>query len=1028
MPNQITRYTNGTFEGLIGTWTAEFTPASSAQIRDGAQFYEGAYSCRLTAASISNSSWFNGKANLLLIRFPAVQGVAYEATIRIKCDAAIPDDAIFLIEPNNPVFTNPDKGFVTCKRAADAKAGWVELKANFYASVIAGEAAVYVSVCFDTPEFETALSFSSEDYRTFYKNVFDFFAQTSIPAGGFVWLDLAYADAKAIPAEPDAGQFTGRKLYHVENVFMLSDGINLYEIEEPIKWDQVRIQVLFDESTYGYRFEFSDQDVLLEFDTAAGGEILRALYKAGGVQARASLKFGERVNNIVEILFEADINFGPESFRKNKYTVKANVERTSFNHKFRTRFDVRTNIFASARMDKVALLPISLRSLYLHPRILGHAADLIYNTNVSTVAAMIQSFPPLSTSRYEISIPPFKFKGQNIDDLQEPLPPDGLLIYSGLTLPPGVTHREFYFDARVDFRYTKTNSTQPVKAGLVIYKFSNISTTSLPDYPILLPLTSLWSQQDDGILAGTHHVSQSVQGKIDLVADEAIFIKAYVYIAINESFTAVTGFTWENIASHYLKITERTVVKPSAVIGPLAFEAVNRQLEIILDTPSPLKSNFLGRTDIGYAVTGCGANHFLIDGLNLRNFTGRPMNMSAKDWFNNLSALFCMGLSVERDNNNNEFIRFEPLEFFFKNVLLMRMDVISKYESRPSDDHTFSELDFGFNKFPQDNQLDSLQDFFTKFEYVTPLHKVKAKFSKIMDFLLSGYYIEYTRQESFRNKPTTAYETDANIFVIDARPEPSVTGVALTFDSPTKIITFDKIIPVVEGDFFTISGSGIGNGIYLAVTVEIPFTYDQTVVKVQALGVTGAGVGTVVVGTGSRYTSKRDEDFADIRNVAFPKSVYNMAHHIKRIALRWAKFYQAGWDFLIGGTSNLGIDFIAGRNNINVGTRLDPAVSCKYGEVSNVLYYDKGSERASGGYMQTPLFGKNKIELEAPLTWQTLNILRKAFENRHPQGKNFGYFQWTNPEGEIEKGWVLEMKFDPIKQMCKFTFIEKFNG
>lgn len=828
-------------------------------------------------------------------------------------------------------------------------------------------------------------------------------------------------------------QLEGRKLYYVRNVFLLSDGTNLYEIDEPIKWDEIDIQITWDESTRGYKFEFSDKDVMLEFDEAAGYSIINAEYEDKFESMNLSLHFGELdSNDVLTILFEAKLNF--DSFHRGKYTIKMNCERRSFSDKFRTRFDTKTDLYAERSIEGLLLTELPMKELFLHPRILSKVGDFKYNTNVDPINIPLTDEIDDGAGddpHWKTTVPPFKSSASNIDDLQEPTAPQGLLIYAGTSLPIGVSKRSFRFNCGTRYKFDMGNSSQFLVTGLSIYKRSNISGGNTDLFPPVVASEDALVYSDEiGNVAHTEHQTAILSGVLDLFADEAIFIKIWIWTPDNALFN-ISNFDYTSIIDHYLEINEETVYPGSKIDAVQIHEAVNRQLEIILDTTNPLKSDFLGRIDLGYTAKGCAADHLVIDGLGVRAMPDRPFNMSAKDWVNSLSNLFCMGLSVERDDDNNEHIRFEPLEYFFRDVLLYSFTIISKYEKRPALDYIFNELEFGFKKYPQDNQQDSIEDWMTRMEYITQIRTVKNKMSKIIDFIMSGYYLEYTRREAFADNPSNAYETDKDIFLISATDGKTYNGKAITFvQADAQIIIFD-IVALIPGDTFTISNAtgGVTNGLYTVVDAEIPFLYNRTIITVsEVLASDGAGIGDVSL-TDDIMKAKRNEDFSDILGIPFEDSVYNLEHHISRIMIRWAKVFNAGLfkgfkDFPDGVRE--GVMFVGGVNNTNAYTTLKDSVTCRYGSVDEG-YADWGDYFATLN-LQLPLFKANIITFEAPLTWGILNDLRKAFEGRHPEDKDYGYFEWPNLDGVTEKGFILDLKFKPTTQMIRATFIEKYDA
>lgn len=1041
MANLITKYDNGTFEGAQGTWDEDYGIGTSAQNRDTTIFHQGTASVRMTTVAINDPIFSIGTAQLLRCSFPKTLNNV-KVTARIRCSAGIPDDVVFYITPE----LNTDKpAFSVPVRASTCKSAFMELAAYYYvADTVLTESRFTIDVMWNTTKFSEYVSYGPE-YQAYLTNVLNFNANTPIPSGEFVWLDLLYADLSVMPSISSL-QFGGRRLYYITNVFYLNVKGARTVIDEPIKWDDVNIQVIFDEKTRAYRFEFSDRDVILEFDTAAGRDILQEQYKLKGTNANVVLEFGEynTITNELTIIYSGQINFA-ECY-DGEFYFKANIERMSFNDKLRTYFDTKTNVFRDRSLGGLVRPELPRRDLYLHPRLLSFVANFVYNTNVDINQTLTEEDPGIGGgAKVYVTYPPMKVVSNNIDGLVNDISPgdSGRLIYAGSSLPAGITSRKFYIEGYFSFRYTKTGSVQQPRAGFGIEKLSNISSGNTPEgrftginiagYPSYSEL--------NGILPGTYDVDGFFSGTVEIGVDDALFFRNTILNPVAGSPDAeYTNFEWTNIDDHYLLIRELTVYTPSLIRVPLVHDVVNRQLELIVDKANVLKTSLFGRTDLGYAADGCGAYLFMMNGKMIRELPGDPnnnnlpvFNLGAKDWFNPLNGLHCLGMSVERDENDVESVRLEELPYFFQNVLLMNLEVISDYERTPASEYLFNEITARYTKYPQNNQQDSLEDFMTEMEFITPLKRVKNKLMIDIPAILSGNYIEYTRREGFKNNPTNAYETDNDLFIIAAKLSTvAVTGVSMTFDDENRTITIMSLLPIVPGDRILISGGtgSVTNGTYIAANVEIPFSFDRVVVYVSVdLLSNGAGTGDVTIVDDSsnpvvRYQAERDEDFTSVNGVPRPESVYNLKYHLKRVILNWAKVFQSGWNFLIH-PSNFtdGISFIEGKNNTTVRTELNPGTTCKFGDELNLGRYDAGFERVIE--MDKPLFGKDIITYNAPLSWAAFNFIRFAFEGRNPEGRNYGYFQIRNPKNQLERVHCLSLKFDPNGQMCKFKTIER---
>lgn len=1070
MANLISQYTNGTFEGVLASWGAIFSAASTAQIRDGAEFHEGLFSAKLTTAFLNGPSLSDGLAPFITVNFPGEPFKPYRVSCWVKVSNDFADDNVLFLNAVNLDSSHQNKGYCIPVRASRAKMGWVELVSYFYGTPSGGQLTFQVSTLINSDRFRLAEASYPGDKKEFYSMLMDYEATTNQPAGAFIWIDEATSESvQEIPDMPNK-QFTGRKLYYVRNVFLLTDESTVYEIEEPIKWGDIDISIKWDETMLGYKFEFTDGDVLLEFDEAAGRSIIRNAYKNRFERMNLSLKFGELDSaNVLTILFESQLNF--DSYKEGKYTVKMNCERKSFADKLRTRYDTPVDILGVNSVENFVLEPIPIRQLFLHPRILTHEANYIFNQQIGTVLEFptLGAFPAVGKSgrvylatdtqkyyrwsgiayveisssitltselappgpdEWKTTVPPFQATSNNVEGLNDPVAPAGELIYSGFSLPPGVQERILFIDVRgVSFQFKMGNTTANVKAGISIYKRSLItqSTGSDEQPPFNDGVTdvSLVSSQDYGNVNGVKtFVDGGVNGILRLVEDEAIFIKIFVYTSNNAAFS-ITDFRFTNTSAYSLFVNEQTISAASVVNCIRLHEAINRQLELILDVANPLKSTMLGATDLGYPSNGCLSSHVVLDGLMVRNILNKAFNMTANEWFSSLSGLVCMGLSIERDNFGGEFVRFEPLEYFFRNVRIMRFDVISNYEKSPALRYIYNEAEFGFRKYPQNNQQDSIEDWMTKFSYILPIKSIKYKLSKIIDWILSPYYIQYARVQRFLDNPTNAYETDDDTFLISATDGTVSLARTMDFDQAGGIITVNDILPVIENDTFTISNAtgSVSNGLYTVLAIEIPYTYDKTILTIkETLASDGGGTGDITLSL-ARMKAKRNEDFQTTSGIKSPESVYNLEHHIKRIMIRWAKVFNAGITKLFGDEY---VAFVDGKNNIQAQTKLKDSVTCRFGSVAGgEPYGDRFGERAPDT-LQLPLFGGNNIYFEAPLTWGTLNAIRLAFEGRDPNGANYGYFEWFNLDGELEKGYILDLKFNPVTQMIKANFIEKY--
>lgn len=146
-------------------------------------------------------------------------------------------------------------------------------------------------------------------------------------------------------------------------------------------------------------------------------------------------------------------------------------------------------------------------------------------------------------------------------------------------------------------------------------------------------------------------------------------------IGFSSISTVNDEFSWSNIDFNIVDTvlsTEETNIE----CFPL-YEAIERNLQLVLDRQYPLYSDFFSRLDnkwnpfesyttenqLRYAVYTSGTG---IRGENLSN-ENNPLNLNFRDNFKTLQAIWNVGYGLESFIDNNDRIRIEEYSYFFKN-------------------------------------------------------------------------------------------------------------------------------------------------------------------------------------------------------------------------------------------------------------------------------------------------------------------------------------------------------------------------
>jgi len=157
-------------------------------------------------------------------------------------------------------------------------------------------------------------------------------------------------------------------LYSYPNKFELitNGGATITEIEEPVDWAGQDTVLTRDPKWHGVNFEFTDAEIQLGFDCAAGRDLLKALYLADGNDATAFLRFSSLIDGVFEAMpdFKIDFNFYEDDFT----TIKFRLQRTSFEDLFRSRFSIKHDITADEDLDGNAITPLASIDLEMHSK------------------------------------------------------------------------------------------------------------------------------------------------------------------------------------------------------------------------------------------------------------------------------------------------------------------------------------------------------------------------------------------------------------------------------------------------------------------------------------------------------------------------------------------------------------------------------------------------------------------------------------------------------------------------------------
>lgn len=336
---------------------------------------------------------------------------------------------------------------------------------------------------------------------------------------------------------------------------------------------------------------------------------------------------------------------------------------------------------------------------------------------------------------------------------------------------------------RVKINFTfKFNSFQ----GYINWSTFSINLTKFKngiDYntPIRIPLFSLASRSEI-IAASGNTYSVNYDSTITVETGESLAIEAFEKADFNVNnnakfsvdLTEISGALFVEEDSHYEKSTTKAV---------LAHELIDQLVTIATGKEKAFYSDFLGRTDLGYAVDGPGALTGTTHGFWIRQFDKlpiptevpkvenlfKPLTTSFKDAVASLDAVWNVGIGIETVGNK-ERIRLEELSYFYNNNVTIRLPFQAKKVKRTcATEYYYSSLEFGSEKGGAYEEAMGLDEYNKKSTFTTIINRLKGTYSKVSRFRTDNYGLEFARRKpkSLNDTEDTSYDND--VFLMDLK-------------------------------------------------------------------------------------------------------------------------------------------------------------------------------------------------------------------------------------------------------------------
>lgn len=813
--------------------------------------------------------------------------------------------------------------------------------------------------------------------------------------------------------------------------FKLISGTTTLSITDPIGFDGVDFIARRDKDWHGFNYEHTDAEYSLKFNCESGGNLIKSVYDQYGNDGEIYLQYGVIYDSTEIVEFEYKLNLNTYRYFGEDKLIECQVEVKSLHELIRSRWDTKLNLFDTKTIDNATISAIDTIQLPLLSKEITQQYECVNNTAINTDLQFIDLenrnayviFDSNNPTKDEISIVPkynfgiFEGTEGNPLNLQTYL----LKATNSGSYKFTINH-QFQFVANITRHVTGTTvsiTSWSLKVWFVIARANGSASTTLDFY------------NQSGTNSGTS-LTKSVSvtqetSYIDLKAGDKVFYYCHF------SFTASTPLTNKvnthiTVANAFQSIkidaltTANTTFSKSVFVG----DAIKKAFQMVTNKTSPILSEFYSFASETQPNDGCGANYVLTNGFQLRNFdsANKPIRISLGELLNSLKSLHCIGMSYEF-NGTDEIVKIERALEFYKDVEIIQIDNVSKFEKLVAKEYIFNQVEVGYEKY-LDEGSSGLDDFCTKQEYQTPIKSQANKYSAISKLIASGEVIETVRRDQFSEKPKESTTYDDNVFIISTVPFTAKTlecsfYVVTTDEGDTYEIVFPQNYSFLSvGNKFIVSGSTSNNKTF-TITQVVTVLNDETHILVEESTTLETNV-TVNVSFPNTVAEPENLQSFDLVSGSNATEFYNLRISPKRVLLNHAPFINSGLKYK-SGSDFLKLTDIKGNGLLT--TKFKNSATCILGDSDKSTLQENANIFLASFDQNNKVFSPEFINFETTLTREQIRFINNALRGRNDESTNYGYISVKNSDGEYEKCYILEMKFNPVKCNVSFHTVKK---
>ena len=224
-----------------------------------------------------------------------------------------------------------------------------------------------------------------------------------------------------------------------------------------------------------------------------------------------------------------------------------------------------------------------------------------------------------------------------------------------------------------------------------------------------------------------------------------------------------------------ITITDETYAPATQAKFVMPFEALDRIIYIITNRQNRLKSNLLGRKDIGYPKDGDASLTGLTNGFWVRQFNTEKITTKFDDFIKSFGCVWQMGYGIEKIGFD-EFVRAEHISYFYQEVVTIRLgNNVSNIVRKCAKEYFYSGISIGYQE-PSGailyEEVLGLDEYNIKNSYTTPITRIENRLVNESPYRADSYGTEFARRKPKVKFPEEDTRYDQNIMIQDLKRGP----------------------------------------------------------------------------------------------------------------------------------------------------------------------------------------------------------------------------------------------------------------